>query len=300
MEMVVPLSPNNWIRLWSTSVPPDNRRTTKPEHIVAYYSKGILLYCGISFLTGFASKKFNEKLDELASTVFSTAASSATANAPSFVISGFPDTVTAGTAGSITITAKDANDKIATGYGGTVHFTSSDSKAVLPSDYTFQPSDAGVHTFAKEVTLETAGSHSITVADSGFSSIKGAQTDITVNAATASKLVFTGGAGQSLTANVVSPIAIVVQQQDAYDNPVKSGTSAITVGLTTSSSSGKFYSDSKGTIPITSIQIAAGSNSSSSFYYLDTAVGSLTLTATCSGLTSATTQFTIATASTKP
>ncbi len=198
------------------------------------YSKGILLYCGISFLAGFASKKFNEKLDELASTVFSTTAStSAAAHAPSFVVSGFQDTVTAGSAGSITVTAKDANGKTASGYTGTVHFTSSDIKSVLPSNYAFQASDAGVHTFTNGVTLETAGSQSINVADSGFSSITGSQSDIKVNAAAASKLAFNAGLGQSLTANVVSPLAIVVQQQDAYDNPVKSGTSPITVGLTT-------------------------------------------------------------------
>jgi hypothetical protein len=38
----------------------------------ADYSKGILLYCSISFLAGFAFKKFNSKLDELASTIFSS------------------------------------------------------------------------------------------------------------------------------------------------------------------------------------------------------------------------------------
>jgi hypothetical protein len=111
--------------------------------------------------------------------------------------------------------------------------------------------------------------------------------------AAASKLVFTAGAGQSLTAGVVSPTAIVVQRQDASGNPVSSGTSAITVSLSTSSSGGAFYSNSGGTTVITSITIAAGSNSSAGFYYKDTATGNPTLTGAYSGLTSATTQFTI-------
>jgi hypothetical protein len=40
----------------------------------------------------------------------------------------------------------------------TVLFTSADPHgATVPADYTFQPSDAGTHTFAVGVTLYTAG-----------------------------------------------------------------------------------------------------------------------------------------------
>jgi hypothetical protein len=139
-------------------------------------------------------------------------------------------------------------------------------------------------------TSQTAGSWTVTGSVSGVAGTA----SLTVNAAaTASKLVFTAGAGQSLTAGVVSPTAIVVQRQDAYGNPVSSGTSAITVSLSTTSSGGKFYSNSGGTTVITSITIAAGSSSSAGFYYKDTVVGTPTLTGASSGLTSATTQFTI-------
>jgi hypothetical protein len=45
----------------------------------------------------------------------------------------------------------------------TVRLTSSDAKAVLPANCTFTAADAGKHTFS--VTLKTAGTRSITVAD---------------------------------------------------------------------------------------------------------------------------------------
>jgi hypothetical protein len=66
-----------------------------------------------------------------------------------------PASATAGTAVSVTVTAQDAYGNTVTGYLGSVHFTSSDSKAVLPADYTFTATDQGKHTFS--VTLKTAG-----------------------------------------------------------------------------------------------------------------------------------------------
>ena len=72
-------------------------------------------------------------------------------------VSGFPTSDTAGTSGTMTVTAYDAYGNVATGYTGTVALTSSDPHAVLPSSYTFTPSDAGRHVFS--VTLETSGAH---------------------------------------------------------------------------------------------------------------------------------------------
>src|SRR5205814_10488891 len=48
------------------------------------------------------------------------------------VVGGFPSPSTAGTAGTVTVTAKDAYGNMATGYLGTVHVTSSeDRKSVV-------------------------------------------------------------------------------------------------------------------------------------------------------------------------
>src|SRR5213075_2952950 len=46
--------------------------------------------------------------------------------ATSLSVTGFVSPVTAGTTGTFTVTAKDANNHTAVGYTGTVHFTSSD------------------------------------------------------------------------------------------------------------------------------------------------------------------------------
>src|SRR5207244_139238 len=54
------------------------------------------------------------------------------AAASTFAVAGFSSPVTAGTAGSFSVTAKDPYGNTATGYAGTVHFTSSDGQASLP------------------------------------------------------------------------------------------------------------------------------------------------------------------------
>ncbi len=192
-----------------------------------------------------------------------------------------PTSATAGSSFSVTVTAQDESQNTVTTYTGTIHFTSSDSQAILPSDSTL---NSGTKTFT--VTLKTAGSETITASDGTVTNISPL---ITVNAAAASKLVYTAGISQSITTSDVSSV-ITVQRQDSVSNPTTTG--AITVNLASSSSNGRFYSDSGGSNRITSISIAAGS-SSASFYYYDSSSGTPTLTASSSGLTSATTQFTI-------
>jgi hypothetical protein len=107
----------------------------------------------------------------------------------SIAVTGFPTSTSAGVAGTITVTVLNASGGTNTNYTGTVHFTSSDPHAVLPADYTFTAADQGVHTFT--VTLETAGTQSITATDS-INGLVGSDTAITVNAAAASTLSLTG------------------------------------------------------------------------------------------------------------
>src|SRR5439155_896343 len=94
--------------------------------------------------------------------------------AQTFTVAGFPSPVTAGTAGSVTVTAKDAYGNTATGYAGTVHFTASDVQAALPANSTLT---SGVGTFS--ATLKTVGSQSITATDSVLPTPTGSQTAIT-------------------------------------------------------------------------------------------------------------------------
>jgi hypothetical protein len=64
-----------------------------------------------------------------------------------------------------TLAAKDAYGDLATGYGGTVHISSSDSTAMLPANYTFTTSDAGVHTLVNAVTMRKKGQQTLAVTD---------------------------------------------------------------------------------------------------------------------------------------
>jgi hypothetical protein len=82
-----------------------------------------------------------------------------------------------GVAFTITVSALDASNLVDTNYGGTVTFTSTDAAALLPSDYIFQPSDAGVHVFT--VTINTSGAHTVTGTDTVTASING--TTVTLN-----------------------------------------------------------------------------------------------------------------------
>src|SRR5205085_1649750 len=91
----------------------------------------------------------------------------------------------------VTVTASDPYGNTATSYLGTVHFSSSDSKATLPSDYTFTGTDAGKHTFTLGATLKTAGRQTITATDTITATITGS-VPIQLMAAAASSLSVTG------------------------------------------------------------------------------------------------------------
>ena len=57
---------------------------------------------------------------------------------------------------------------MASGFTGTVQLSSSDALAGLPSAYTFQSGDHGVHTFTG-LELKTAGSQTVTATDTADS-----------------------------------------------------------------------------------------------------------------------------------
>lgn len=118
---------------------------------------------------------------------------------------------TAGTSFTITVTAKDAFGNTIPWYTGTVHFSSNDSSAVLPADYTFQAQDQGIKTFT--VTLKTAGTNTITVAEATNSQVNGNSGNIAVtHAATVSSIAITpatsaitAGTTKTFTATATDP-----------------------------------------------------------------------------------------------
>jgi autotransporter-associated beta strand protein len=141
---------------------------------------------------------------------------------------GFPSPTTAGSAGSVTITAKTSGGATATTYTGTVHFTSNDGAATLPSDYTFVAGDNGVHTFTGGVTLSTAagGPKFITATDTA-TFITGSQSDITVNPTSATTLVVSGYPNPQFVGTAGD---VTVTAKDVYGNTdtVYTGTVAFT------------------------------------------------------------------------
>jgi hypothetical protein len=128
-------------------------------------------------------------------------------------VTGFPSSTTAGVSASFTVTAENADGSTNTHYTGTVHFTSTDPQAVLPADYTFTSSDAGVHTFS--ATLKTAGNQALFAIDTATNTTNGGQIGITVNPAAASQLVLSGpssitsGTAFSLTVTALDPYSNV-------------------------------------------------------------------------------------------
>ena len=122
----------------------------------------------------------------------------------------------AGSAHSLTVTAKDAGGHVAAGYRGTIHLTSSDPAAVLPADYTFTAADAGVHKFATGFTLKTAGTRSVTATDKAHAGIAGTQSGIVV----------TVGPAKTLTVSTANPWVagaahtVTVTARDAGGNTV--------------------------------------------------------------------------------
>ncbi len=130
------------------------------------------------------------------------------AGVSSFVLTGIPSTVTAGTATTFTVTADDTYGNIATGYSGTVNITTSDAQAPHVTSNTLA---SGVGQFT--VTLKTAFVQVVTAADSLLPTIKGSAVTTVVAAQAAT---FTVSAPTSATGNV--PFSITVTAKDSYGN----------------------------------------------------------------------------------
>jgi hypothetical protein len=134
----------------------------------------------------------------------------APAAASTLSLTGFPATVTAGAAGSFSVTARDAFGNVATGYSATIHFTSSDAQAILPVNATL---NNGVGSF--NATFKTAGSQTLVATDTGNASITGTEAGIIIAPAAASTLSLTG-----FPANVTAGAAATfsVTARDAFGN----------------------------------------------------------------------------------
>jgi hypothetical protein len=146
----------------------------------------------------------------------------------SFQVNGFPSEVTAGDTDSFTVSALDFFGNGLPSFLGTVHLTSSDPRATftdndgtpLPgNNYTFSTTDLGVHTFL--ASLVTAGTQSITVAQTGVpnSPATGTESGILVDPAATSTFTVTGFPSP---ATAGTPGTFTVTAKDAFNNTTPS------------------------------------------------------------------------------
>jgi uncharacterized delta-60 repeat protein len=146
---------------------------------------------------------------------------------PNFIVTGSSST-TAGVSFTVTVTATDAAGNTLTGYTGTVNFGSFDAQAVLPASYTFTAADQGVHTFT--VTLKTAGSQALFVADAAAPGTNGRLVGIQVNPGPVARFLWNSMPSTSVKANTAFNLYLPLAL-DAYGNQT---TCSDTVGFTSS------------------------------------------------------------------
>jgi Ca2+-binding RTX toxin-like protein len=125
------------------------------------------------------------------------------------------NSVTAGAPLTVAVTALDPYGNVAIGYRGTIHFTSSDAVALLPDNYTFTAADGGTQTFS--VTLKTAGTQSVSAADTATPTITGTQGGILVTPASPARFRVSGSMTSTTAGNSFD---VTVTAQDAYGNTV--------------------------------------------------------------------------------
>jgi hypothetical protein len=137
-------------------------------------------------------------------------------------------TVVAGDAVPVTVIAYDPYGDVATSFSDTIQFSSTDSKAVLPSSYTFTSGtasgdDNGEHTFL--VSLYTEGGQALTV---NSSSIMGTTSVDVVPAAP--DLSQSRASVSASTIQAGSTATVTLTAQDSYGNPEDGLTVTFAVG----------------------------------------------------------------------
>ncbi len=130
-----------------------------------------------------------------------------------FSLTGIPESATAGTSYTLTVTALSPSGGTDTSFVGTVDFSSTDPQiAGLPASATFASTNDGTRTFT--VTLKTAGTQSISATEASSPAVAGSESNILVHAAAAKSLVVS----DSGTPTAGEPSAVTVTAIDAYGN----------------------------------------------------------------------------------
>jgi hypothetical protein len=156
------------------------------------------------------------------------------ASASRFSVTGFPSTLNAGVAASIVVTAIDPYGNQASSYTGAITLSSTDTAASMPAAYTYSASDKGVKTFSGELTLFTAGQHTIIATDLTTSTVTGSQTGITIYELSASTARTSITGTTPVFADGTSTSTISIYIKDVYGNGVTATTPTFSADNTSS------------------------------------------------------------------
>jgi hypothetical protein len=187
---------------------------------VVRFSEVVLKKAG----TGYQLKVEAPGLEGAASATFAVAPGAAA----SVEVSGLPAVATAGAAGSVHVTVRDAFGNVATGYTGTLAVVATDPDAELPAAHAFTAADAGRFTFSG-LLLKRAGSQRVSVTDRASQAMTTTQ-DVGVVAGEAAALAFLQEPPARVSVRAVLPTVTVVLE-DAFGNRVAVGEPLVTLGL---------------------------------------------------------------------
>ena len=191
--------------------------------------------------------------------------------------------VTAGTAFTVGVSVEDQyGNVITTGTGNNDAMSVTlNSGSFASGSTTTATASAGVASFSN-LKVNGSGGYTVTVSDTTHTAVTSATTSsFSIVAATPKTLVFTSSPTGTQTVNSSASVGpFVLQAQDQFGNPVTNTGSAVTLGLSSSSSGHPFFTTSSGGTSALSVTIPNGASSSPSFYYSDQAAGAPTITAT--------------------
>jgi autotransporter-associated beta strand protein len=142
-----------------------------------------------------------------------------------FSVAASPGSISAGNTVTLVVTAYDAGGYTDVTYAGSINFSSTDGHAILPLAATLTN---GVGTLV--ATLATAGSQTITAADSSLTMATGTSNSVAVAPGSATHLAFLGQPGDTTAGATIAP-SVEVAVEDADNNVVTTDSSLVTVTL---------------------------------------------------------------------
>lgn len=189
------------------------------------------------------------------------------------LITGVTSPIKLGVPSSVTVISVDYLGNPQQDYQGTIGFSSDDPATILPSNFTYDLSMLGEHTFVNGVTMVTQGEFCVTATDINDSDVTGSQCNITVDppdAGTIAQLKFLNGNQTIPLDGSTTEITIQAQDTDGTGIPVPSVTP---IYLYSDSQTGEFSVDGVNwfSSPFTT-EISAYATSKN-FFYKDTTLG---------------------------